>query len=334
MINFQLGYVHNGTIVNDTYQDIDKLARTSAQIWINVRDTYTTKKHKLGIKAKNLATQRKLVHLVYSSYLKLPDKQNFNGLILPNESQAKQYSGNGLEFRIGAPVVWLAKLSPNGHFIYNYEYADSYKHIIPDEQLFNSMGSVYTNGHGTKYKHEHVKNTLPDEYILFAHQGLGRVHYYTKMLGIELLRQVSRWALDNKKYVVIRIHPTSDETYTNELDELKNNYISFDFDSYIVDLVSNCSQLWTVSSACGMEAMLLRKPVTIFGTTDYHPVVNNAESIDQAYKDTFVLGDYIQFITWYARNLCINIHHKSAGDRIYKRMYDYFILGKSVADLY
>lgn len=334
MINFQLGYGNDELIVNDSYQNIDKLATTSAQLWINSRNTYNFEKHKVAIKAKNLATQKRLVHLVYNSYLKLPNKENFNGLILPNESQHKRYMGNGLEFRIGAPIVWLMKLAPNGHFIYNYEYPSNYEQTTPDENLFNNLGQAYLKGYGTKYNHDYTKNSLPDEYILFAHQGLDKVTYYTKMLGIDLLRQVSQWALDNKKHVVIRIHPTANEMYTTELDTLKNNYISFDFDSYIVDLVRNCSQLWTISSACGMEAILMKKPVTIFGITDYHPVVNNAENIDQAYKNTFNLDNYIRFMTWYARNLCINIHHKSAEDRVYKRMYDYFIRGVSLENLY
>jgi hypothetical protein len=334
MINFQLGYGRGELIVNEAYQDIDNLATTSAQLWINSRNTYNFEKHKVAIKARNLGTQRRLVYLVYSSYLKLPDKEKFNGLILPNESQRQHYEGKGLEFRIGAPLVWLMKLAPNGHFIYNYDYPSNYKQVAPDENLFNNLGQAYIKGYGTKYNHNHVKNNLPDNYILFAHQGLDKVTYYTKMLGIDLLKQVSQWALDNKKHVVIRLHPTADEIYTNQLDILKNNYISFDFNSYIVDLVRKCSQLWTISSACGMEAILMRKPVTIFGKTDYHPVVNNADNIDLAYKDSFSAEDYIQFMTWYSRNLCVNIHHESAEDRIYKRMYDYLILGENIANLY
>ena len=334
MINFQLGYKYNDIIINDYEKDVDKIAKTSANLWLDARDTYTIKKENLKIKNKNINTQRKIVSLVYDSYLRLPNKENFNGLILPNETQVKYYTGNALEFRIGAPVTWLTKLAPNGHFIYYYEYTDMYKSTTGDENLFNTLTEVYNRGLGTKYNHDTKNNTLPENYILFAHQGLGSVHYYDKMNGIDLLLQVSQWAKDNKKHVVIRLHPTADEYYGDELDVLKNDYISFDEDSYIVDLVKRCDQLWTVSSACGMEGMLMNKPVTIFGITDYHPVVNNANTIDDAYKESFNRDEYIRFMTWYVRKLCINIHHASASDRIYKRMYDYFIVGKPIEDLY
>jgi hypothetical protein len=334
MINFQLGYGDKQVIVTDTCKDIDKIANTSLKLWMESKDAYLTDRSKVTIKTKNSSTQYKIVQLVYSSYLKLPNKSSFDGLILPNETQSKNYVGKGLEFRIGAPLIWLAKLAPDGHFIYSYEYTDNYKSTVPDELLFNSLTNAYVKGYGTKYNHAYVKNALPDEYILFTHQGLGTVHYYDKMLGLDLLKQVSQWALDNKKHVVIRLHPTADEVYTDTLYSLKNKYITFDVDSYIVDLISTCSQLWTASSACGMEAMLMKKPVSIFGIPDYHPAVNNADNIDQAYKPDFDYEKYVRFTTWYARNLCINIHNAKAPDKIYKRMYDYFIEGKTIAYLY
>ena len=334
MINFQLGYQHDGITINDYDKDVAKVAKTSANLWIAARDTYTIKKQNLKIKNKNIVTQQKIVSLVYDNYLKLPNKENFSGLVLPNESQAKSYPGNALEFRIGAPVTWLTKLAPNGHFIYYYEYTDMYKSMIGDEDLFNNLTNAYAKGLGTKYNHDVKKNILPEKYILFAHQGLREVHYYDKMTGMDLLLQVSQWAKDNKKHVVIRFHPTADEDYGEELDVLKNDYITFDTDSYIVDLISNCDQLWTISSACGMEGMLMNKPVTIFGMTDYHPVVNNADTIDDSFKESFNRDAYIQFMTWYVRKLCINIHSQNAADRIYKRMHDYFIVGKSIENLY
>jgi hypothetical protein len=335
MINFQIGYLYNDSfLINDYNKDVDHISKVSANLWIKARDTYTFKKEKVKIKAKNFDTQKKIVSLVYGSYLRLPDKNNYSGLILPNESQAKSYQGNGLEFRIGAPLVWLAKLAPNGHFIYHYENTDAYKTTVGDEVLFNTLSDVYSKGHGTKYNHDVKKSKLPNKYILFAHQGLGKVHYYNKMSGFDLLLQVSTWAKDNKKHIVIRIHPTVDEVYTDELEVFKNDYTSFDYDNYIVDLIKGCDQLWTISSACGMEAMLMNKPVTIFGMTDYHPVVNNAATIDDAFKEDFDREEYIRYMTWYVRKLCINIHHPSASDRIYDRMYDYFILGKPIANLY
>ena len=337
MINFQLGYQHNDLIINDCYKDdINKVAKTSADLWIAARDTYTIKKQNLAIKRKNFDTQQKIVSVVYDSYLKLPDKQNFSGLVLPNESQVKSYDGKGLEFRIGAPIVWLSKLAPDGNFIYYYRPSDRHRYtsIIGDESLFNNLGKAYLEGHGTKYNHVTKKNVLPNNYILFAHQDLNRVHYYDKMNGFDLLLQVSQWAKDNKRHVIIRFHPTADEYYGEQIEVFKNDYTSFDSDSYIVDLIKNCDQLWTVSSACGMEAMLMNKPVTIFGMIDYHPVVNNANSIDDAFKESFNRDEYVKFMTWYVRKLCINIHSVGARDRIYNRMYDYFILGKSIEDLY
>ena len=337
MINFQLGYQHNGIIINDWYKDdINTVAKVSADLWIAARDTYRIKKHCLEIKRKNFNTQQKIVSIVYDSYLNLPNRQDFNGLILPNESQHKSYAGKGLEFRIGAPIVWLTKLAPDGNFIYYYRPSDRYRYksIVGDESLFNSLAKAYIEGHGTKYVHVTSKNVLPDNYILFAHQDLNRVHYYDKMNGIDLLLQVSQWAKDNKRNVVIRFHPTADEHYCEQIEVLKNDYITFDFDSYIVDLIKNCDQLWTVSSACGMEAILMNKPVTIFGIADYYPVVNNAITIDDAFNETFNIDNYIRFMTWYVRKLCINIHSVGAHNKIYNRMYDYFILGKSIEDLY
>ena len=337
MIEFQLGYKYDdkyNNIIGADCQDVDKVAKTSANLWIGIRDKYVFKRQNIKIKNKNSNTQYKMVSLVYANYLKLPNKENFNGLILPNETQIKEYNVNGLEFRIGAPIPWLIKLAPNGHFIYYYEYTDMYKSMVGDENLFNRLSELYNKGFATKYKPDTKKNILPKNYILFAHQGLGNVHYYDKMNGIDLLLQVSQWAKDNKKHIVIRFHPTADEIYTGRLDILKNDYITFDFDSYIVDLITNCDQLWTVSSACGMEGILMNKPVTIFGMTDYHPVVNNANTIDDAFNSSFNRDEYIKFMTWYVRKLCINIHHLNASDRIYKRMHDYFIVGKSIENLY
>jgi len=97
--------------------------------------------------------------------------------------------------------------------------------------------------------------------------------------------------------------------------------------------VNDAGQVWTVSSAVGFEGMLMNKPVTIFGEADYHPAVNSAESVETAYRQ-HDQDKYLRFITWYAKRLCINIHSASASDRVYRRLYDYFVEDRRIDVLY
>ncbi len=320
MIEFQLSYLDDKILI-DNALDTEQVSRASSDLWIQARNGNS-------IKYKNFNTQKKIVSLVYDAYKMLPES---NGRIMPNEAQCRLYDGKVIEFRIGAPIPWLMKLAPEGHFIYDWQYSDSYKSCEPDYKLIKNMQSLYLNGACTKYLHSTQTKSYEFEYILFAHQSMSQVHYYHNLItGLELMTEIKEWANENQKHVVFRMHPTSGEDYSN-LSHLESGFTHVDLTSSIIDLVSNSQQVWTVSSAVGFEGMLMDKPVTIFGEADYGPAVTSAKSVEDAYSTH---TDYAQFITWYIKRLCINIHSPSAIDRVYRRMYDYFIEDKSIDLLY
>lgn len=321
-IDFQLSYVDDSIIINNALATED-VARASSDLWIQARNSNP-------IKRKNYNTQRKIVSLVYDAYKLLPDSC---GRIMPNEAQSRVYEGNVVEFRIGAPMPWLMKLAPEGHFIYDWRYAELYQDCDIDESLVENLSRLYLNGVGTKYLHNTKEIQYQFDYILFAHQSMTRVHYYhNRITGLELMQEIKDWANDNKKHVVFRMHPTSGENYSN-LEHLVSEYTHVDTTSSIVRLVSEADQVWTVSSAVGFEGMLMNKPVTIFGESDYHPAVNSAQSVEEAYHK-HDRDKYLRFITWYTKKLCINIHSPSASDRVHRRLYDYFIENKRIDVLY
>lgn len=322
MIEFQLSY-QDDKILIDNALDTTLVSRASSDLWIQARNSNR-------IKHKNYQIQKKIVSLVYDAYKKLPES---NGRIMPNEAQKRVYDNKVVEFRIGAPITWLMKLAPEGHFIYDWRYADLYKHTEIDESLIKKIQSLYSQGACTKYIHSLTKKKYDFEYILFAHQSMTRVHYYhNKITGAQLMYEIKDWANYNRKHVVFRMHPTSEEDYS-DLKSFESEYTHVDTSSYIIDLVSHASQVWTVSSAVGLEAMIMNKPVTIFGETDYHPVVNRANSVDEAYWQ-HNSDKYYKFITWYVKNLCINIYSHSASDKVYRRLHNYFIEDMRIDLLY
>jgi hypothetical protein len=323
MVDFQLSYSNDAILISNDLDTLD-VSKASAGLWIAARN-YN------AIKYKNYKTQVKLVSLVYDAYKKLPD---VSGRIMPNEAQCRVHKEDKVvEFRIGAPIPWLMKLAPEGHFIHDWRYPDLYKNCEADDNLVANVKDLYLKGACTKYTHSNQNVTYDFEYILFAHQSLGKVHYYHNLItGRQLLHEVKAWALENKKHVIFRMHPTSEEDYS-DLNDLSSAYTHVNTTSSIVDLVTNANQVWTVSSAVGFEGVIMGKPVTIFGEADYRPVVNCAKSVDEAFKPYDSVA-YCQFITWYVRNLCINIYSKSAEERVYQRLYDYFVEEKSIDLLY
>lgn len=323
MVDFQLSYLDGKIIIGSDIQT-NLVSKASSDLWIQARNNN-------AIKQKNYRTQEKIVSLVYDAYKRLPDAV---GRIMPNEAQCRVHNKSKvMEFRIGAPIPWLMKLAPEGHFIYDWRYPDLYKGCDADNNLVANIKDLYLKGACTKYTHSNQNVTYGFEYILFAHQSLGRVHYYHNLItGRQLLHEVKAWALENRKHVVFRMHPTSGEDYS-DLNDVCSAYTHVDTTSSIVDLVANADQVWTVSSAVGFEGMIMDKPVTIFGDTDYHPVVTRAKSVDEAYRPHDP-AMYRQFITWYARKLCINIHSKSAEERVYQRLYNYFVKEKPIDLLY
>ncbi len=322
MIEFQLSYLDDKIIINNAL-DTEEVSRASSDLWIQARNNNP-------IKRKNYNTQRKIVSLVYDAYKRLPES---HGRIMPNEAQSRLYNDKVVEFRIGAPVPWLMKLAPEGHFIYDWRYSELYQNCEVDESLVKNLSKLYLNGACTKYQHGTTEVLYPFEYILFAHQSMSNVHYYhNQITGLQLMYEIKDWANSNKKHVVFRMHPTSGEDYS-DLNHLISQYTHVDTTSSITRLVNGADQAWTVSSAVGFEGMLMNKPVTIFGKADYHPVVNNAESVETAYH-RHDQDKYLRFITWYAKRLCINIHSASAGDRVYRRLYDYFVEDRRIDVLY
>ncbi len=322
MIEFQLSYLDDKMII-DNALDTEKVSRASSDLWIQARDNNP-------IKHKNYNTQRKIVSLVYDAYKQLPES---NGRIMPNEAQCRLYHDKVVEFRIGAPIPWLMKLAPEGHFIYDWRYSELYRDCEVDESLVKNLSRLYTNGVCTKYHHSTTDVLYPFDYILFAHQSMSNVHYYhNRITGLQLMYEIKDWANSNKKHVVFRMHPTSGEDYS-DLTHLISQYTHVDTTSSITRLVNDAGQVWTVSSAVGFEGMLMNKPVTIFGEADYHPAVNSAESVETAYR-RHDQDKYLRFITWYAKRLCINIHSASASDRVYRRLYDYFVEDRRIDVLY
>ncbi len=322
MIEFQLSYGDDSILI-DNALDTEDVSRASSNLWIQARNSNP-------IKNKNYKTQQKIVSLVYDAYKLLPDS---TGRIMPNEAQCRTYHGPVVEFRIGAPCPWLMKLAPEGHFIHDWRYPELYEVCDIDENLIKSMSQLYLSGAGTKYHHDVHAVQYPFEYILFAHQSLTRVHYYhNRITGLQLMQEIKDWANDNRKHVVFRMHPTSGEDYS-DLNHLVSEFTHIDTTSSIVQLVCNAEQVWTVSSAVGFEGMLMNKPVTIFGEADYQPVVNKALSVEDAYCK-HDQDKYFRFITWYTKKLCINIHSTSASERVYRRLYDYFIENKRIDVLY
>lgn len=326
MPSFQLSYGRQTQVLIDSSCPPAKVAKQSANLWLLERNENP-------IKARNKILQELIAEKVYRAFCRLP--ADCDGLILPNESQQKDYEGNGIEFRIGAPFTWYTKIAPNGNYIHSYSYlSERWKDKQIETTRLDKLRELYLQGKATKYRHKSTISSY-ENYILFCHQGFGAVHYYKDKDGLSLAKEISDWAIQNKKPVIFRIHPTSEDTNVAEAKEiLEHDYLIFDTKSDIVDLINKATQVWTVSSSCGMEAMLLNKPVSIFGLTDYMQVVNNCKTIDQAYKETANINDYEQFLSWYITDLCINILADEAEERIYNRMKGFLYDGIDISNLY
>lgn len=134
----------------------------------------------------------------------------------------------------------------------------------------------------SKFPQPENNNPLPfDEYILFTcqipHDQTIKLHSDVEVIdGLRaVLEFTKRWNMN----LIVKGHPINPASMV-DLKSLTEQYPHARWvleEHSIHKLLTNCDSLFTINSGTGMEGILHKKPVFIFGKADYSSVVTTVE---------------------------------------------------------
>jgi hypothetical protein len=287
------------------------------------------------IKLKNEPVLRRMFTVIAKAVSGLNEGEGF---IYHNLLNGSEYPGRMIEYRMGSPAPWLIKFAPQGHGLNDFTLCERYRDVEPEPGLMAGLRGLHQTGGFTRYSPQTCREHFEPGYILFTMQGLGKAPFCERS-GEDLANEAIAWANENRRRIVIRWHPTSDDTLTPETwwrSRERGLYTSLSVTSPINTLIAQCSQLWTLSSATGLEALLYAKPVSLFGDADYAVCAHSARCAETAFhtQPRLSMQDMERFLTWYCRHLCIDIRDDGCIERLRERITRYFIAGCDTQDFY
>lgn len=280
------------------------------------------------IKLKNEAVLRRMFTVIAQAVRGLNEGEGF---IYHNLLNRSEYPGRMIEYRMGSPAPWLIKFTPQGHGLNDFAICEHYRDVEPEPGLLAKLCSLHRAGGFTRYSPQTCSEHFEPGYILFTMQGLGQAPFCERK-GEDYADEAIAWANENRRRIVIRWHPTSGDALEPETwwrSRERGHYASLSVTSPINTLIAQCSQLWTLSSATGLEALLYAKPVSLFGQADYAVCAHQATCAETAFHTEPRLNtiEIERFLTWYCRRLCIDIRDDSCIEKLRDRIMRYFIAG-------
>lgn len=153
-------------------------------------------------------------------------------------------------------------------------------YCVPDKSFEEYRSAIDRNE--SKFPQPNNDNLLPfDNYVLFTcqipHDQTIKLHSNVEVIdGLKsVLEFTKKWGLN----LIVKGHPINSGSMVN-LKALTKEYPHARWvleEHSIHKLLKNCEALFTVNSGTGMEGILHKKPVYIFGRADYSDIVVTVE---------------------------------------------------------
>jgi hypothetical protein len=247
-----------------------------------------------------------------------------------------------LEYSENSPMFNLFKLSPNGYYIYNYNQLDLWKKHDIDHNIIEFLNDKNTN----KYNQNNKIYEFDEEFILFPLQSL-----YVRFDANIFIRCVI-WAEKNKKYIIFKKHPFSvaddhiDKVWKHlQQKGIIKQYAKLITHEYNLDkLIDAAKMVWCFSSGAGTQALLKRKPLSFFSWdikgrvrpfVDYAPIAHLSNGPEDAYSNKNINEeDLKRYFSWYYHKLVIDLDNNDYEQKIYNRMYDFYVKDKTIEEIF
>ena len=226
-------------------------------------------------------------------------------------------------------------------------YLDPYWHVDPDGVLgMSSAGKVpfveadvnpqqarnffmdqrraFVKKRQSRYYQDERKQDIPEGCIAIFMQGYTNLTKRTMLPGSErMIRSVAEGA--GGRPIVVKHHPlrTNPEDVA-EVAALQAEGVDIrEIDANVHDVLAQCAVTVSISSTCGFEGFLHRKPAIFFGKSDLKTFAQTAHdgpsfvaALDEALNG---LRSYRRFVYWYMSNHCISLHSETFVQDVLKR---------------
>jgi capsule polysaccharide modification protein KpsS len=253
-------------------------------------------------------------------------KNDYDGLFLYTRVEHFPINARYIQTAETSPVFQLFCLHSNTFIpsFYNrpeYEYLPYWKSSSVDDNIVNTFRSFDLNKYSVGSKHE----LEFDGYILFALQS--KIDQFDKELFVKIIE----WCNDNKKLVVLKLHPytTPDNYIFPILRELKSQqklgYVKIVTHEYNIDtLIDQSDKVWTFNSGVTLNSILRGKPVSTFWNCDYNPLCTRCYTPEQANLTQYPNDDLLyRYLSWFYHRYTIDIGFDIAKDR-FTQLFDHF----------
>jgi hypothetical protein len=224
--------------------------------------------------------------------------------------------------------------------MFNYDIRNLWNSTEIDKNILDFLRSKSIN----KYKQNSEIYDFDKEYILFPLQSL---HYTSEKVFIKCIL----WAQKNQKYIIFKKHPFSNpgdffDSLWNILKKkgLIGEYVKLIDHQYNLDsLIDNAKQVWCCNSGAGMQALIKGKPVSFFteakngslSFVEYYEIAKFVKSPEEAYANNGVNHkDLARYFSWYYHKFVIDLENSNYEDKLYERMYKFYVERKTLEELF
>lgn len=210
-------------------------------------------------------------------------------------------------YLVGCPAFTLFKLTYKGFFIDRGFNTQEWRDCSDSPDGLDSL--LKHNLH--KWQHQPLTVCpLPEDFIFFPIQMMSG--------QLRLIVSVLQWAKKNKRHVVFKGHPYTDDDRPEQdiWDILERKGMLSEYTTLVTDvnadyLVEKCSALWSQHSGLGLIGVLKDKPVAYFLREEdycYHPLATFCATPEDAEKATPADPvDIRRYFNWYYENVGIDL---------------------------
>lgn len=156
----------------------------------------------------------------------------------------------------------------------------------------------------TKYDQDEVIEKLPDDYIFYALQvRTDSVAELTFLDSLDVLDKIAQYALEKKKYVVIKQHPwcKSSAVHTMIHNITATNPYIIVSNNDITKILANAKAVVAANSGVGLEALICGKPVISFGTSEWVNstlLIKELDELNKIFDDKYYIQPNLKLIAF------------------------------------
>jgi hypothetical protein len=200
---------------------------------------------------------------------------------------------------------WGGDIEECSHFSFPKAFTQTVPYVFDEYRLAIDRNE-------SKFPQPNNNNPLPfDKYVLFTcqipHDETIKLHSNVEVIdGLKsVLEFTKRWGLN----LIVKGHPINSGSMV-DLKALTGEYPHARWvleEHSIHKLLANCEALFTVNSGTGMEGILHKKPVYIFGRSDYSTAVSTVKPNYDSIRENWKIAEqnipkYEQFFNRYVHS--------------------------------